>query len=275
MAKIIIKTPTKNYELKDKVKKNAEWTEEMKSRVAEVALGKLSKNVNIAMDRQVSVIATFFQRVVARTPIDEKYLRSNRMIKDRKTGQLKPDEHIPDKGPGAVCQDDWYITDGRTKFTSAQMKAIDKELFWNVNEKYSVNQVKKIIQEKFNITPETVFTIGNNNPHFQALEEGYEDWKNDGLRAVKNRKEGIRREHGVENMHSIQAPVGMWRISMAELEVMVRSKAISPLTSRYRAQYGRIMRKPPNKAKLLQFMKLLESKKDITYADIARYVERY
>jgi hypothetical protein len=196
------------------------------------------------------------------------------MIKDKKTGRLKPDVHIPDK---SVCQDDWYITDGKTKITAKQMKAVDENMFWNVNDKYSVNEIKQIIKEKFNVTDKTDFVIGNNNDHFKTLEEGCENWKKDGISAHKTigSKKGLKRDHGVKNQHSVQAPVGMWRITMAELEVMKNSAATSPLSSRYRAQYGRIMNGVPNDKKLAEFSRLLESRGNIAYKDIVRYLEKY
>ena len=263
-----VRTPTVSYEGKQQVEKNAEWQSGLKTRVASIVLDKLSNNINAAREREIAILATFFQRVVARTPIDEDY----KVVHRNKKGEETVREHKKDT---SVCQDDWYITDGNITLTARQLKTIDSKLFWNVNEKYSVEQIKKIFNEKFVINDKTKFTIGNNNPHFKSLEEGYYKWKNDGKSASKDIKAGVHREHGVQNMHSIQAPVGMWRISMAELEVMKNSKVASSLTSRYRAQYGRIMRKPPNKSKLESFMKLLQPKRNIAWKDIERYIERY
>ena len=274
MAKMIIKTPTKSYTLKkgEKLNKNDDYFEAIKMRASNVALDNLSKITRVAVDRQISIMATFFQRVVARTPIDEKYAVTH----TRKDGTTRTTYHKIDT---IVCQDDWYITDGQTKLTAKQMKAIDKDLFWNVNEKYSVDKVKKILKETFNPTPDTNFEIGNDNPHFELLENGNSRWFNDGLTAGKSRgktkAESVRREHGVKNMHSIQAPVGMWRITMAELETIKQSTVKSPLTSRYRSQFGRIQHGVPNRKKLMEFARFLESKKNIKYKDIVRYLEVY
>lgn len=272
MATMTIRTPTKNYTVKKKeeLKKDNAYYEAIKMRAVNVTLDNLSKFTNIAVDRELSIMATFFQRVVARTPIDEKY----QVTYVRKDGTTRTTYHKIDT---IVCQDDWYITDGKTKITAKQMKAIDKDLFWNVNEKYSVGMVKKILKEKFNPTPDTNFEVGNDNPHFELLENGNKRWFNDGLTAGKTRKENetVRREHGVKNKHSIQAPVGMWRITMAELEAIKQSNAKSPLTSRYRSQYGRIQHGVPNRKKLMEFARLLESKRNIKYKDIVEYLEKY
>ena len=275
MATIKIKTPTRNYDVKDPKDfvKNKAYYEDIKMRAANVALGQLSASAKIAAERQISIMATFFQRVVARTPIDEKY----RVTVTRKDGTTRTYTHKIDN---IVCQDDWYITDGKTKITAKQMKAIDDRMFWSVNDKYAVDQIKKILREKFSVTGNTQFEVGNDNPHFKLLEEGNSRWFNDGLTSGKDwqnrpKNEAVYREHGVKNMHSIQAPVGMWRISLAELEVMKQSSAISPLTSRYRTQAWRTMDKPPNKKKLAEFARLLESRRNIAYKDIVRYIEEY
>ena len=267
MAVMKIKTPTKSWEIKDSVKNNAAIENEIKYKVASVVLPKLAITAQRSIDRQISIMATFFQRLVARTPIDESY----EVTYVDKKGNEKKRKHTIDR---SVCQDSWYITDGKVKVTAAQMKAVDKNIFWNVNERYSVDEVKKILKEKFVITDKTEFVIGNDNDHYDRLEKGYSKWFNDGISAKKS-VGGLRRDHGVKNMHSIQAPVGMWRITYSELELIKESTAISPLTSRYRSQYGRIMNGVPNRAKLAEFARFLESKGNIAYKDIVRYLENY
>ena len=267
MATIKIKTPTKSWELSKEAKYNNAILEDIKYKTSKIVLEKMSNNMKVEIDKQISILATFFQRVVARTPIDESY----EITTVDKNGKEHTRTHKIDN---SVCQDSWYITDGKIRITSKQMKAVDDRMFWNVSDKYSVDQIKKILKEKFVITDKTVFTIGNENDHFKRLEEGYSKWFNDGISAKKS-VGGLRRDHGVKNMHSIQAPVGMWRISLAELEVMKNSTAASPLTSRYRAQRWRTMNKIPNKTKLAEFARLLATKGNITYKDIVRYIEEY
>lgn len=273
MATMTIKTPTENYTVKkgQEFKKDKSYFETIKMQTADIVLGQLSKSVKAAVNREISIMATFFQRVVARTPIDERYA----VTYTRKDGTTRTTYHKIDT---IVCQDDWYISDGKTKITAKQMKAIDADLFWNVNEKYSIEKIKKILKEKFNPTPDTNFEVGNDNPHFELLENGNSRWFNDGLTAGKSRgktkAESVRREHGVKNMHSIQAPVGMMRISLAELELMKQSSVMSPLTSRYRPQIGRTQHGLPNRRKLNDFAKLLE-KRSLKYDDIKDYLEKY
>ena len=259
MASIKIKTPTKSWEPKQGVIYNDVITKEVKSRVANIVLGELSVSAKIAIEREISILATFFQRVVARTPRDEIYLNE------------KGYEHTPDE---SICQDDWYITDGKKKITSKEMRDKNPNLFWSPNDLTSVNIIKKLLKNSFQFDGNSQFTIGNNNPHFKILEEGCDLWEKDSKHPASSISLN-KRPHGVKNKHSIQAPVGMWRISLAELEVMRNSTALSPLTSRYRAQYGRTETKPPSKKKLAEFARLLASKGDITYKDIVRYIEEY
>lgn len=267
MATMKIKTPSKSWDLKNGVKYNDIISNEITSRVAKVVIPKLAVSVQREIDRQISIIATFFQRLVARTPIDESY----EITYVDKKGNEKKRVHKIDR---SVCQDSWYITDGKIKITAKQMKNEDSNMFWNVNDKYSVNEIKEILKNKISFTGNTELIIGNDNDHFKRLEEGYSKWFNDGVSA-KKAVGGLRRDHGVKNMHSIQAPVGMWRITMAEFEAIKNSTALSPLSTRYRAQSGRIMNGVPNKSKLAEFARLLASKGNIAYKDIVRYIEEY
>ena len=267
MAVIKIKTPTRSWEISKEAKQNSQIFDNLKYKTAKIVLDKMSQNAKVEKERHISILATFFQRVVARTPIDETY---EIVTVDKKGNEHKKTHKID----SSVCQDSWYISDGRVRLTAKQMKAIDDRMFWNVNDLYMINQIKNILKNSFVITDKTQFTIGNDNDHFKRLEDGYSKWFNDGITAKKS-VGGLHRDHGVKNMHSIQAPVGMWRISLAELEIMKNSKVASPLTSRYRAQPWRTMNKTPNKAKLAAFARLLESKGNIAYKDIVRYIEEY
>ena len=268
MAQMIVRTPTTTWDAKKGVVLNDVIKKQVETQTAEILIPKIAKIADNELDKQLSIIATFFQRVVARTPIDEPYKRSEKMIKNKKTGQMEPDEHIPDK---SVCQEDWYITDGKTKITAKDMKRVDDRMFWNISDKYMVNQIKKILQEKFtNISSNTVFTIGNNNDHFKTLEEGCDKWLHDRVVA-----KGEYREHGVKNKRSVQAPVGMWRISLAELEIMKNSKAASSLTSRYRAQGWRTLNRTPSKSQMKKFVDYLEKETEIKYDDIKAYLGKY
>ena len=273
MSTMTIRTPSNNYTIKKNqdFKKDASYFEEIQMQAVDVSLGKLAAYAKAAVKREIAIVATFFQRVVARTPIDERYA----VVRTKKDGTTETTYHEIDT---IVCQDDWYITDGKRKITAGDMKKIDGDLFWNVNEKYSIEKIKKIIQQTFDVTPDTNFEVGNDNPHFELLENGNKRWFNDGLTAGKSRgktkKESVRREHGVKNKHSIQAPVGMMRISLAELDLIRQSAAESSLASRYRPQIGRIQHKLPNKGKLKDFSKLLE-KRSLKYSDIEEYLEKY
>lgn len=247
-----IKTPKKTYTTNEYTKSVSMIKEETEKNIAEAVLKRFIEKKDVLQVRRYIQIATFFQRVVSRTPLDEKYL----MYTTEEGNRIY---HIPDKDR---CRYDWYITDGAKKITSAQMFSKGVK-FHNVDNNDDINKISNIIESAFsNITK---ITIGNDNKHFGVLEYGggYK-WP-----AESDPKKGSKYEHGVKNNHSVQAPVGMMRISLAEFEKGNTSKVAS---NQYLRGHKRGMKnKIPTEKQLTQFWKYISTHTHFTFEDIKRF----
>lgn len=268
MASITIKTPKRSINLTASKKNQLQFFDELESNVSKVCLGKFAQSIEKSYEDQIAVIATFFQRVVARTPLDERYER----VIETRNGE-KVIRHIPDE---EICREHWYIEEshGKTKLYSRTLIRAGMD-FWNVNDAGEINQIKERLKAKYplkrflkaNEAPD--FTVANDCKHFTRLEYGYSAWKNDTEPVT-----GISgREHGVKNKHSVQAPVGMLRITEAELESIKRKPSLKSLRSRYKG--GLALRVTPSERKLKEFYKLLKRSHRVRYADIKKYLEEY
>ena len=268
MASITIKMPKRSINLTAGKKKQIQFFDELENNVSRVCLGTFSKNIEKNYEDQIAVIATFFQRVVARTPLDERYER----VIQTKNGE-KIIRHIPDE---EICREHWYIEEshGKTKMYSRTL--IRGGLEFNiVNNSEEINAIKEKLKAKYplkrflkaNESPD--FTVANDCKHFTRLEYGYSSWKNDTEPVVGDGG----REHGVKNKHSVQAPVGMLRITEAELDSIRRKPSVKSLRSRYKG--GLALQVTPSEKKLKEFYKLLKRSHRIRYADIKKYLEEY
>ena len=267
MASITIKTPKRSINLTASKKNQLQFFDELENNVSKVCLGRFAQSIEKSYEDQIAVISTFFQRVVARTPLDERYER----VIETRNGE-KVILHIPDE---EVCREHWYIEEshGKTKMYSRTL--IRGGLEFNVvNDAEEINAIKEKLKSKYplkrflkaNEAPD--FTVANDCKHFTRLEYGYSAWKNDTEPIV-----GDMREHGVKNKHSVQAPVGMLRITEAELESIRRKPSFKSLRSRYKG--GLTLRATPSDKKLKEFYNLLKRSHRIRYADIKKYLEEY
>ena len=267
MASITIKTPTRTIPLTAKSRTQLKFYNELENNVSKICLGKFAQSIEKNYEDQIAVIATFFQRVVARTPLDERYER----VVQTKNGE-KVIQHIPDE---EICREHWYIEEshGKTKMYSRTL--IRGGLEFNVvNDSEEINAIKDKLKSKYplkrflkaNEAPD--FTVANDCKHFTRLEFGYSAWNHD-----TNPVAGDMREHGVKNKHSVQAPVGMLRITEAELESIKRRPSLRSLRSRYKG--GTAMKVTPSDKKLQEFYKLLKKSHRVRYADIKKYLEVY
>lgn len=268
MASLTIKTPDRNIKLRAGAKEKMEFFKSIEQNVANVSLGRMSRNIEKAYEDQVSIISTFFQRLIARTPLDERY---ERVIKTKDGEKIV--EHSPDN---EVCREHWYIGDEHSRFKLYSKNFIKQEgSFFVVNDSQEINEIKQAIKEVFplriyvreNLQPS--FEIGNDCKHFAALEYGYNKWLKDSEPVVG--KGGL--EHGVKNKHSVQAPVGMLRITQAELEDIKKRSILGGLRRRYRGGY--VVKGTPSKDKLKKFFNILKKGHRVKYADIKRYLEEY
>lgn len=266
MASIVIKTPTRSINLTTKKEDQVLFFNEIENNIAKMCIGALSISAKKAYEDQISIIATFFQRLVARTPVDENYEK----VYVTKDGEQKVVKHKPDR---EVCREHWFIEE-----TKSGKKLYSKELFASpfsfsiVNDTKEINQIKAAIMAMCPMSQDASpsFAVGNDSRHFERLEYGYSLWKNDTGVSIGT---DIFREHGVQNKHSVQAPVGMLRITQAEFESIRKRPSTKSLRSRYRS--GVRTSTVPSEKKLREFVKIMKKSHRIKYADIKRFIEVY
>lgn len=223
---IVLNTPEKDgVTIKNPTAKQA--TELLRDGVqqtfAKVAYQEISKSVTVAKDRLLMILATFFDRVVSRTPMDENYV-SQSMTSD---GEIKYKEH---KADGNFVRYDWQITCGEDRIISGDL--MDGQIFKTYNSKGDINMLFWLFKEKFGnkkLSELQSIWISNFNDHFATLEYG-------GYETEDHFSGKGEREHGVANQHSIYAPNGMLRITEMELESIAASTAKTSLSKRYRQQ---------------------------------------
>lgn len=255
-----IKTPTKTYSYDNYVKNASEIQKEIEKNAATVALRGFSLRAKTLKEQELSVISTFFQRVCSRTPIDEEY-EIGKAYRN-KEGVLIERIHKPDE---ITCRYDWYVEKNGVKVTAEEIHDAYNNVFDVVNNPDSVNQIRTYLSFIFDVYADGDYVVGNNNPYFATLEYG--GYKNDG-----NIKQGDEKEHGVKNKHSIQAPVGMLRITQAELKQSSYNKfAKSSITSRFKGRKN-YSQSVPSDAKLKDLISVMKKGK-IPYSDIKRFME--
>lgn len=269
MASITVKAPTKTISLRAKQTDRIDFFESMEKNISNVVLGRLALTFDKEYERLISVMAVFLQRLIVRTPLDDYY---DREYVD-KEGNLVIEHHKPDL---EVCREHWIVEDKNGLGFGWNSKNTDVRFGYTIlGDKSEIDEIKAKLMRHFPLSvykrngklPD--FEVSNNCVHFSRLEYGYKKWKNDTDPVVD--KNG--REHGVQNQHSVQAPVGMLRITQMELESIKRSPSVRPLTARYKA--GGNLRVTPSDKKLNEFWKMLKKGKKLRYADIKRYVENY
>lgn len=259
MASIVIHTPKRTWKVRERGELSKVFEKELEKNVAKTVFPKLIEGVRLTMNDKIYLLATFFQRVVARTPLDEDYAWEE---KDE-DGKIHFLFHKADTNQ---CKWSWYMTTGkkRLEYTSE-----DESLFRVVSDESAIQKIAQDIQNTFNSRktgrlPE----IFNDNEHFDVLEYGGgHNWGNS--ETIKEGPSG--RKHGVERMHSVQAPAGMWRITYAEYERAKRNKrAKTDLKARFGGKkHGMVL--TPSDRDLEQMVKLLK-KKHIKFGDISRYL---
>ena len=266
MASITIKTPKRSINLTSKKEEKIKFFNEIEKNISKVCLGALSESVAKAYEDEIAILSVFFQRVVARTPLDENYDRVIVTSKGEKVVHHKPDKEI--------CREHWFIEE-----TSKGGKFYSKELISNgkfevVNNSEEINEIKAKMKSMFPLKNfadgKPSFVIGNDCRHFDRIEFGYSEWKSDSQPVIG---EEVGREHGVKNKHSVQAPAGMLRITEMELESIRRKNTSGNLRRAYRGGYK--VNVTPSDKKLTEFYELLKKKHRVKYADIKRYVEVY
>lgn len=250
-----IKTPHSTIKPKDMGKVGDIFFEEIEKRAIKEVINNVSLSVRTAINRSYTIAATFFQRVCARTPLDEDYL----------IGFKEDGTEIWHRADKTQCRMDWYAECNGKSLSARQIADEFPEIFDEYNNSQSIDLIKEMMEEKFAITdPKVNITFSNSNPYFATLEYG-------GYKSDSETKTGIDKglEHGVRNKHSVQAPVGMLRITQMELEDMVRSSAKTSLAKRYR---GQRTTKEISDAKLKTLIRKFKASKRLPLSDIKEYV---
>jgi len=258
MASIVIHTPKRTWKVRERGELSKVFEKELEKNVAKAVFPKLIEGVRLTMNDKIYLLATFFQRVVARTPLDEDYAWEE----IDEYGQV---HHYFHKSDDSQCKWSWYMTTGRKRL---EYTSEDESLFRVVSDESAIQKIAQDIQNTFNSRktgklPE----IYNDNEHFDVLEYGGGwGWGNGSpIKEVNGRK------HGVERMHSAQAPAGMWRITYAEYERAKQNKrAKTSLIARFGGKkHGMVL--TPSDRDLEQMVKLLK-KRHIKYGDISKYL---
>lgn len=252
---IKLKTPHKTVETKDVKKASQLLADEIEKRTVKIVVPKISQSMKVVVNRSVAVAATFFQRVCARTPIDADYTYIDK----------KGNEH-EHKADDIQCRMDWYLDCNGVKITARELNDLKDGIFNKYNDKDSIDFIRDIILDKImNLDINRIdVSIGNENPYFATLEYGGYDVSDS---KIKMDSDGIK--HGIKNSHSIQAPVGMLRITQMELSSMVASNAKTPLSTRFRRQ---TTSQELSDERLKALMAKFKASKRLPLSDIKRYI---
>lgn len=209
------------------------------------------------------IVATFFQRVVARTPIDEDYFVEYQNGKKR---NYKRDENS--------CKLDWYIQYRNKKIYSKDIIEEYGNIFKTYNDKKSINTLEKYFKTIFvgTETGKVTAIIGNDNPHFAVLEYGgIKGQPNKEIKGANNPPDILSGEkiktHRLKNGRSTQAPYGMLRITEAELESIVKDSKRNP-GDKFK---NMLTSKAPRKEKAMKLIKILKKSGKIPLEELSDF----
>lgn len=206
--------------------------EETSKRSVKIIMPNLTNSLKVAINRSISIASIFFQRVCSRTPMDADY--SFTIVgKDGET------HTITHKADDRQCRLDWFLECNNKKITARELAEQKEDIFDKYNDKESIDFIKDILIERFKddmLNGDININIGNLNPYFATLEYGGYD-KDSATKYDKGRRpHGIDNKHGIKNLHSVQAPVGMLRITQMELASLAQTAYKTPLATRFRRQ---------------------------------------
>lgn len=254
-----VKTPHESVSMKTAVKFRDIFMDEVEKRAIKIGVGRLALSAKTEVNRTLTIAATFFQRVCSRTPLDEDYI----------IGVTEEGKEIWHRADKVQCRMDWYAEyDGR-RLLADDVAQEFPSIFDKYNDSGSIDLIKEMMKEKFRIDPSAPsydIAIGNENPHFATLEYG--GYKKDSDKYNTGVDKGL--EHGVKNKHSVQAPVGMLRITQMELESMARSSAFTNLAKRYRQQRTTQV---ISETKLKSLLQKFKASKRLVLSDIKEYLQ--
>lgn len=254
----VVKTPTKSLKTDNaKTALNA-FVESIEKNAYTVALEQAGARWKTQKERDFVVVSTFFQRVCARTPLDEDYT----YIVVDKDGKEEEREHFADENQ---CRYDWFVEKNGKRVTAGDIHDSYSDVFDTVNNAQSIKAIETYLRFEFGdaIYKSGEFIIGNENDHFSTLEYG--EYEADG-----DIKVGEKYKHGVKNQHSVQAPVGMLRITRMELESLRKNAAKTRLSKRFRQQ--KAMKKDFSKDQLKRLLSKFKENQEIELSDIKEFL---
>lgn len=179
-----------------------------------------------AGENQLRVLAIFFQRLVSRTPMDEDYTKYI-VSTDDETGEERVSiiEHHADANFARL---DWTLSIAdKVRITSYELVAAYPDMFKVFNNKNDINNIYQYLRSKLKtnkgVNLDDIYNveITNMNDHFLELEYGTK-------RRGKLTSQGPLYPHGIVNGHSVQAPNGMLRLSLLELDQIFKTENKNP-----------------------------------------------
>lgn len=250
-----VKTPKTTFRKSKSADAMKLFREEIEKNAVAHVVNNIGTWVKTQKNRDLTTVATFFQRVCARTPLDERY----------DTGNIdsfgRPIIHEPDEDQ---CRYDWYVQRGSKKILAREIYEAYPDVFDTVNDKKSIQAIATYLNFEFDIYNNDEYVIGNENKHFATLEYG-------GYTTIESEvKEGEKYEHGIKNQRSVQAPYGMLRITQMELESIKNKVAKTPDTERFKRQK---VNKVPNEQVLKRLVSKLKTNGKIELSDIKEYLK--
>lgn len=243
--------------------------------------------------RVIAKAAIFFQRAVSRTPKDETYY-DNRF-------------HIYHKADDDDVWKHWKLLYWRREVTAEQMGLSLFDKAEDFNNKAKINSVINFITDALfggeaNLAKRKTkirsIRIENNHPRFAMLEyggyEGYLDNHNEGMsRAYGSLPKGNRPKydkygdktrgmakigekyvHGIVGGYSYQAPMGMLRITQAEIMTMRVEDFDKWFSSNYKRNTKDIQKVPSAKA-AKKILGVIKNQKNLSDADIDAIMKTY
>lgn len=264
---ITIKTPRKSIKITDFSKTGssiAELQKQLELTEGREIVSSLANASRTVWNKNMYILATFFQRLCARTPLDEHYMYK---IK-KKDGTEVEKWHTPDTQQVRM---NWYITNGTSILTAHEMVSkLGPELFDTFNNPKSIKLIRQLLGKTFRMSSNGSFslTIGNDTPYFKTLEYG----------GYKPESSEIKKwgsnlyEHGIVNHRSVQAPVGMLRITQMEFESMKKEAVSNDVDFEY---IFRNMNTEKNlsDARIKQLLSKIKAHRGLSLKDIKEFVE--
>lgn len=197
--------------------------------------------------QKIYIASMFFQWVVSRTPLDEDYRRAN--------GSM----HYADED---VVRDEWHLRYGNFDLCSKDLSGC----FDRFNDSTAIDTIASLLSAGIKTNKHIrTFKVYNTNPRFSQLEYGEYFLKHPGK--ITTGASG--RKHGVVDGFSVQAPMGMLRITESELDWIVNQSGMMAKKGLLaRAETFRNMRQIPDKRRMKAVYNYIKNKKKVSDSEL-------